>query len=170
MKTPLSTTVPIAQLYGKLTVRGDMSSQQLKQQAGWFLRPDCAPSSECPQFGSAEWCGRNISGSAHLSSTAAARRLPPRGQYCRGTLRSAGGCRNGNRWNSHRGKLQNLSTQSVLFESSPIFYDTLTQKMMDQNFEIKILWFLRIWNFQDGTCDTSAADLGHYVRGQTRSQ
>jgi len=40
-------------------------------QAGWFLRPDCAPSSERPQFSnlwseSVEWCGRNISGSAHL--------------------------------------------------------------------------------------------------------
>jgi len=42
-------------------------------QAGAFLQPDCAPSSERPQFAdlwseSAERCGRNsyISGSAHL--------------------------------------------------------------------------------------------------------
>ena len=44
---------------------------QSGQQAGGFVRPDCAPSSECPQFAdlwseSAERCGRNISGSAHL--------------------------------------------------------------------------------------------------------
>jgi len=36
----------------------------------WILRPDCAPSSERPQFvdlwsGSAEWCRRNISGPTH---------------------------------------------------------------------------------------------------------
>jgi len=39
-------------------------------QAGGFLLPDCAPSSECPQLvdlwsESTERCGRNISGSAH---------------------------------------------------------------------------------------------------------
>jgi len=45
--------------------------------------------------------------------------------------------------------------------------ETQTQKMMDQNFEIRFLWFLRIfWNFQKGV----AADLGHYGRGQTRSR
>jgi len=40
------------------------------------------------------------------------------------------------------GKLRNLSPPSVLFKSSPIFYntqETQTQKMMDQNFEIRIL-------------------------------
>jgi len=57
--------------------------------------------------------------------------------------------------NRHRGKLQNVSPLSVLFESSRIFFyntqETQTQKMMDQNFEIRILWFLRIfWNFQKG--------------------
>jgi len=44
----------------------------------------------------------------YLSLTAAVRR-----QYCRCTLQSAGGCRNG--------KLQNVSPPSVLFESSRIF-------------------------------------------------
>ena len=44
--------------------------------------------------------------------------------------------------NLHRGKLQNLSPPSVLLESSRIFFtiqETQTQKMMDQNFEIRIL-------------------------------
>ena len=56
--------------------------------------------------------------------------------------------------NHHRSKLQNLSPPSVLFESSRIFYstqETQMQKMMNQNFEIRILWFLRIfWNFRKG--------------------
>ena len=54
----------------------------------------------------------------------------------------------------HRTKLQNLSPPSVLFEWSLFFYntqETQTQKMMDQNFETQILWFLSIfWNFQKG--------------------
>ena len=44
--------------------------------------------------------------------------------------------------NRHRGKLQNVSPPSVLFEWSRIFYhtqETQTQKMMDQNFENRIL-------------------------------
>jgi len=56
------------------------------------------------------------------------------------TIRLAGGCRNG--------KFQNLSPPSVLFKSSQFFYNTQkTQKqiMMDQSFEIWILWFLRIF-------------------------
>jgi len=50
------------------------------------------------------------------------------------TIRSAEGCRNG--------KFQNVSPPSVLFESIRFFYntqETQTQKMMDQNFEIRIL-------------------------------
>jgi len=43
----------------------------------------------------------------------------------------------------HSGKLQNLSPPSVLFESSPIFLqytgDTGAKKVMDQNFEIRLL-------------------------------
>jgi len=45
--------------------------------------------------------------------------------------------------------------------------ETQTQKMMDKNFEIRILSFLRIFgNFQKGP---SAAYLDHYGRSQTRS-
>jgi len=45
----------------------------------------------------------------------------------------------------NRGKVQNVSPSSVLLESSRNFYntqETQTQKM-DQNFEIRILWFLK---------------------------
>jgi len=38
--------------------------------------------------------------------------------------------------------------------------------MMDQNFEIQILWFLRIfWNFQKGIARSLCANLVHYGRG-----
>jgi len=45
-------------------------------------------------------------------------------------------------------------------------------KMMDQNFEIRILWFLRIFLkvFKKASPGPSAADLDHYGRGQTRSK
>ena len=43
--------------------------------------------------------------------------------------------------------------------------------MMDQNFEIRILWFLRIFEiFKKALRGPSAADLDHYGRGQTRSE
>jgi len=32
-------------------VRDTHTDRQTDSQAGWFLRPDCAPRSECPQFG-----------------------------------------------------------------------------------------------------------------------
>jgi len=75
-------------------------------QAGWFLRPDYAPNSECPQFGMPlsfdrctpprRWFDQNIPPSVVLLQQ----------WHCR---------------NRHRDKLQNLSPPSVLFESSPIF-------------------------------------------------
>jgi len=50
------------------------------------------------------------------------------------------------------GRLQNVSPPSVLFESSRVFFyntqETEMQKNMDQNFEIRILWFLKnFWKF-----------------------
>jgi len=43
--------------------------------------------------------------------------------------------------------------------------------MMDQNFEIRILWFEIFFKiFKKASCGPSAADLDHYGRGQTRSQ
>jgi len=66
-------------LTDKIVIRAKMNmmhkiwttNEQTNKEARWFLRPDCDPSSECPQFAdlwleSAEWCGCNISGSAHL--------------------------------------------------------------------------------------------------------
>ena len=45
------------------------------------------------------------------------------------------------------------------------------QKMMDQNFEIQIPSFLRIFEiFKKASRGPSAADLDHYGRGRTRSQ
>jgi len=76
--------------------------------------------------------------------------------------------------NRHRGKLHNVSPPSVLFDWTRIFFTIhrrQTQKMMDQNFEIRILWFLRIfWNFEKASRGPSAADLDHYGRCQTRSE
>jgi len=65
-----------------------------------------------PQFGSADWCGRNISESAHLSSTAAA--------SCTLALQSASSERIPfDRWEVCRNsKFQNLSPPSVWFEES----------------------------------------------------
>jgi len=65
--------------------------------------------------------------------------------------------------NRHRGKL-NVSPPSVLFEWSRNFLyntqETQTQKIVDQNFEIRILWFLRIFrNFQKGVARSLAAKL-----------
>ena len=117
---------------------------QTNKQAGWFLRPDCAPSSECPQFGSTEWCG------ATLLDLHICHRLPPHAatppQYW--PLDATIG-----------GRLPEWQTSKCISSVSfvpieSIFYNTQeaqTQKMMDQNFEIRILWFLRIfWNFQKG--------------------
>ena len=73
-----------------------------------------------------------------------------------------------------RDRLQNVSPPSVLVESSQIFFTIhrrhRRKKMMDQNFEIQILRFLRFFNYQKGVAQPSAADLDHYGRGQTRSQ
>jgi len=45
------------------------------------------------------------------------------------------------------------------------------QKMMDQNFEIRILWFLRIFYiFKTALRSPSVADLDRYGRDQTRSE
>jgi len=72
------------------------------KQADWFLWPDCAPSSEHPQFGMPRSFNRCTPFNQNIPSSAVLL------QQCH--------C-----WNHHRGKLQNLSPPSVLFESSPIF-------------------------------------------------
>ena len=86
-----------------------------------------APSSECPQF---------------RMPPSFDRCTPPRRRFNQNIPPSVVLLQQCHCQNRNRGKLQNLSPRSVLFESSPIFYDTQetqTQKMMDQNFEIRIL-------------------------------
>ena len=73
-----------------------------------------------------------------------------------------------------RGRLQNISPPSVLFESSRFF--TIhrrhrRKKMMNQNFEIRIVIFEIFFAiFKKASRGPSAADLDHYGRGQTRSE
>jgi len=83
-----------------------MSNHNQCKQAGWFLRPNCATSSECPQFGMPPHFDRCTSLRRRFNQN-----IPPSIvllQQCH--------CRN-----QHRGKLQNLSPPSVLFELSPIY-------------------------------------------------
>jgi len=112
--------------------------RQTIQQAGGFLRPDCAPSFECPQFRMPPICDCCTPPSRRFNQNIPSSVVLLQQCHCR---------------NIHRGKLQNLSPPSVLFESSPIFlqYTVDTDaKTVDQKFEIRILWFLRYWNFQKG--------------------
>ena len=102
------------------------------KQADWFLWPDCAPSSEHPQF-------RML---PVRNAPSFNRCTPPRRRFNQNNPPSVGLLLQCHCRNRHRGKLQNLCPRSVLFESSPIFYntqETQTQKMMEQNFEIRIL-------------------------------
>ena len=91
---------------------------------------DCAPSSECPQF---------------RMPPSFDRCTPPRRRFNQNIPQSVVLLQQCHCRYRHRGKLQNLSPPSVLFESSRFFCNTQeaqTQKMMDQNFEIRSLWFL----------------------------
>jgi len=77
--------------------------------------------------------------------------------------------------NRHRGKLQNVSPLSVLFESSRIFF-TIHRRHRRKKWWTKILKFefCDFWEFfeifKKVSCGPSAADLDHYGRGQTRSE
>jgi len=120
----------------RLTLKGRSAGQSHTDKPVGFHGPITPPvpnanSSECPLFG--------MPAELRLLHAGAARRLllhasaAVRIQRAH-TIRSAEGCRNG--------KFQNVSPPSVLFESIRIFYntqETQTQKMMDQNFEIRIL-------------------------------
>jgi len=163
------------------------NNKEVIQQAGWFLRPDCAPRSKCPQFRMPIECRAqfrvpNVPRSQisecspfrsyehaqcrvfECTSLQRAYVIPCQQQMGLSAVlwarRSAlvfaawtGVSRPYLRYGD-RGRLQNVSSPSFLFESSRIFYntqETQTQKMMNQNFEIRILWFLRFfWNFQKG--------------------
>jgi len=98
------------------------------KQAGWFLRSDCAPSSECPQFGMPPSFDRCTPPHRRFNQNIPSTVVLLQQCHCR---------------NRYRDKLQNLSPPSVLLESSRTF-STIhrrrrRKKMMDQNFEIRIL-------------------------------
>jgi len=44
------------QIWSTLKVEVPVRDTQTDTQAGWFLRPNCAPRSECPQFGMPAEC------------------------------------------------------------------------------------------------------------------
>ena len=101
-------------------------------QAGWFLRPDCAPSSECP-WASIAVC-RHAAGSIRIS------RWPS--CCCSSAI---AGIAIGENFKIYL--LRQFCSNRVEFFYST--QETQPQKMMDQNFEIRILRFSRIFlNFQ----------------------
>jgi len=141
-------------------------NEHIYERASWFLRPDCAP-----QFGMPPVRIRGMMQTQHLwirTSVVDCRcTTPPCRQYCCCTLWSAEGC-----WN---GKLQNVAPPSLLFEWSRIFFIIhrrhRCKKMMDQNFEIRILYFSEFFEiFKKASHGPYAADLGHYGCCQSRSK
>ena len=123
----------------------------LYRQAGWFLWPDCAPSSECPQ--------PSITARRRLNQN-----IPPSVvllQQCH--------C-----WNRHRGKLQNLSPLSVLFESRPIFlqYTGGTDAKNDRPefWNSNSVIFENFWNFQKGVARFLCGRSGPLWSRPPRSQ
>ena len=117
-----------------------------------------------PQFAylwseSVEWCGCNISGAARLC----------RRQYSQYTAAARYDWREVAGMANFKMYLQFCSNRVEFFYNTQ---ETQTQKMMQLNFDIRILWFLRIFfkfskNVSRGL---SVANLNHYGRGQTRSQ
>jgi len=137
------------------------------RQAGGFLRPDFAPSSERPQFGMP-----SVRNAPELRSQHDA--APPVQLQYPGEHHAAAAmpchCRN-----RRRGKLQNLSPPSVLFESSRNFF-IIHRRHRRKKWWSRILKFefCDFWEFfeifKKASRGPSAANLDHYGRGQTRSQ
>jgi len=111
-------------------------SQQVSltlEQAGWFLQSDCAPSSKRPQF------GMPPSSIAVRSRTASSIRISRRLSCCCSS--AIAGIATGANFKIYL--LRQFCSNRVEF-----FYntqETQTQKRMDTNFEIWILWFLIIF-------------------------
>ena len=104
------------------------------KQAGWFLRPYCAPSCECPQFGMPSSYDRCTPLHRRLNQN-----IPPSVvllQQCH--------CRN-----RHRGKLQNLSSPSVFCSNQVKFVFTIHETQTQQNGGSRILQFefCDFWEF-----------------------
>ena len=143
------------------------SGQSNLTQAGWFLRPDFAPSSERQQFWMPPvWNARRASITACRCclSTAAAR-------WCCTPLPASAYHLIGGGWQN--GRFQNLSPPSVLFESHQIFLqytgDTDAKKDGPEFWNSNSVIFENFLNFQKGVARSLCADLDHYGRGQTRS-
>ena len=121
-----------------------VSADKLRQQACWFLRPDCAPSSERPQFRMPPVRKRGMMRTQQFwirTSVVDCHGTPP----VLALHATIGGMLL--EWQTSKC----ISSVSFVRIKSNFFtiHRRQTQKMMDQNFEIWILWFLRIsWNFQ----------------------
>ena len=124
------------------------------KQAGWFLRPDCTPSSECPRA--------SIAARSHAASSIRISRRPS--CCCSSAIaRIAIGA------NSKIYLLRQFCWNGVEF-----FYNT--QETTDAKNDGPELWnsnsviLIIFLNFQKASRGPFAADLDHYGRGQTRSQ
>jgi len=108
-------------------------TQNTTTQAGWFLRPDCAPSSERPQF---------------RMPRSFDRCTPPRRRFNQNIPPSVVLLQQCHCRNRHRGKLQNLPPPSVLFESSRIFF-TIHRRHRCKKWWTRILTFkfCDFWDF-----------------------
>ena len=125
----------------------------VRNSASWFLRPDCAPSLVCTKALIAA-C-RRAAGSIRIS----------RRPSCCCTSAIAGIAIGAN---FKIYLLRQFCSNGVKFFT--IHRRHKCKKMMNQNFEIWILWFLRIfWNFQKGR-GSLCGRSGPYGHGQTRSQ
>ena len=151
-------------------------------QAGWFLRPDCAPRSECPQFGMpAEhralfrvlnvprsqiserapfWIYEHAQCRVFERTSSQHAYVIPRQQQmghplCYGHAAAARWCLQ-HGWGCRvRTCVMAIGTDFKMcllrkFCSNGVDFFTIhrrrsSRKMMDQNFEIRILWFLRIF-------------------------
>ena len=100
----------------------------ISTQAGWFIRPDCAPSSERPQFRM----------SPVRNAPSFDRCMPPRRRFNQNIPPSVVLLQQCHCRNRHSGKPQNLSPPSVLFESSPIF--TIHRRQRRKK------WWTEFWN------------------------
>jgi len=101
--------------------------------------------------------------------------MPPRRRFNQNILPSVELLQQCHCRNRHRGKLQNLSPPSALFEWSPIFFTIhrrhRRKKWWTGILKFKICDFCESFEiFKKASRGPSAADLDHYGHGQTRSQ
>ena len=116
----------------RLLLKGRSGGQRQTDKPVGFYGPIAppvpnAPSSECPQFGMPPSFDRSTTPRRRFNYNIPASVVLLQQCHCQ---------------NHHRGKLENVSPPSVFQIESKFFYktqETQTQKMTDQNFEIRIL-------------------------------